>query len=93
MKFTQTLNTLLMSDKFLARSDYKRLVEDYAELNNFFQNQKAAKTLSYFCSVNGIPVAEVEPFLGCTNFKADKTGCDGFMTREYYEKNVLNKEH
>jgi len=32
-----------------------------------------------------------EPFLGCTNYKADKTGCDGFMTREFYEKNVLNK--
>ena len=63
LKFTQALNSLLMSDKFLARSDYKRLVEDYAELNNFFQNQKAAKTLSYFCSVNGIPVAEVEAFL------------------------------
>ena len=32
-----------------------------------------------------------EPFLGCTNYKADKTGCDGFMTREYYEKNVQSK--
>ena len=42
MKFTQVLNTLLISDKYLARSDYKRLVEDYAELNSFFQNQKAA---------------------------------------------------
>ncbi len=34
---------------------------------------------------------KVEPFLGCTNYKSDKTGCDGFMTREFYEKNVLNK--
>lgn len=25
-----------------------------------------------------------EPFLGCTNYKADRTGCDGFMTLEYY---------
>ena len=63
MKFTLALNTLLMSDKYLARSDYKRLVEDYAELNSFFQNQKAAKTLSYYCSANGVPGAEVEAFL------------------------------
>ena len=63
MKFTQALNSLLMSDKFLARSDYRRLVEDYAELNKFFQNQKAAKTLSYYCSANGVPAAEVEAFL------------------------------
>lgn len=63
MKFTQALNSLLMSDKFLARSDYRQLVEDYAQLNNFFQNQKAAKTLSYYCSANGVPGAEVEAFL------------------------------
>lgn len=61
--FTQALNALLMSDKYLARSDYKRLVEDYADLNSFFQNQKAAKTLSYYCSANGVPGAEVEAFL------------------------------
>ena len=64
MQFTQALNSLLMTDKFLARSDYRQLVDDYAELNNFFQNQKAAKTLSYYCSANGVPQAEVEAFLG-----------------------------
>ena len=61
--FSQALNSLLMSDKFLARSDYKRLVEDYAGLNSFFQNQKAAKTLAYYCSANAVPSAEVEAFL------------------------------
>ena len=30
-----------------------------------------------------------EPFLGCTNYKADRTGCNNFMTREYYIKHVL----
>ena len=34
-----------------------------------------------------------EPFLGCTNYKSDKTGCDRTMTKEYYEKYVLNKKH
>ena len=62
-KFTQALNALLMSDKYLARSDYRPLVEEYAELNSFFQNQKAAKTLNYYCSANGVPGAEVEAFL------------------------------
>ena len=32
-----------------------------------------------------------EPFLGCTSYKPDKTGCDGFMTKEYYFRNVLHK--
>ena len=47
MQFTQAPKSLLMSGQFLARSDYRRMVEDYAELNNFFQNQKAEKTLNY----------------------------------------------
>lgn len=32
-----------------------------------------------------------EPFLGCTNYKPDKTGCDGFMTREYYLKHIFSQ--
>ena len=34
---------------------------------------------------------KVEPFLGCTNYRSDKTGCDGFMTKEYYLKHIKNK--
>jgi len=34
---------------------------------------------------------KVEPFLGCTNYKSDKTGCDGFMTKEYYLKHIHEK--
>lgn len=30
-----------------------------------------------------------DPFLGCTNYKADGTGCDSFMTRDYYRKYIL----
>lgn len=32
-----------------------------------------------------------EPFLGCTNYKADKTGCSGFMTKDYYLKYIRKK--
>lgn len=30
----------------------------------------------------------VEPFLGCTNYKADKTGCNCIMTKHYYLRNI-----
>ena len=30
-----------------------------------------------------------DPFLGCTNYKSDKTGCDNFMTKDYYYKHFL----
>ena len=32
-----------------------------------------------------------EPFLGCTNYKQDGTGCDNFMTRDYYIKHVKGR--
>ena len=28
------------------------------------------------------------PFLGCTNFKKDKTGCNNYMTADYYRKAI-----
>ena len=34
---------------------------------------------------------KLEPFLGCTNYKADKTGCSGFMTKDYYLKYIRKK--
>lgn len=29
-----------------------------------------------------------EPFLGCTNFRKDKTGCNNFMTKNYYQTHI-----
>ena len=34
---------------------------------------------------------KVEPFLGCTNYKSDKTGCDRWMTKDYYLKYIRKK--
>ena len=33
-----------------------------------------------------------EPFLGCTNYRADKTGCNRFLTRRLYDSYVLNRD-
>ena len=63
LEFNKTINKLLSSDKYLARSDYKQLVKDFSELNGFFSNQQTAKTLDYYCSINGIDYKDVEYFL------------------------------
>ena len=34
---------------------------------------------------------KLEPFLGCTNYKSDKTGCDRWMTKDYYLKYIRKK--
>ena len=63
LQFTQRLNSLLQDDKYLARSDYRQLIDEYAETNTFFANLKTAKTLGYYCSTNGIQEDSIEAFL------------------------------
>ena len=63
LEFNKTIYNLLSSDKYLSRSDYRQLVDDFSELNRFFLNQQAAKTLNYYCSINGIELTNVEYFL------------------------------
>ena len=50
LHFTQSFNSLLQADKYLARSDYRQMIDDYAEINTFFANLKTAKTLGYYYS-------------------------------------------
>lgn len=64
LEFNRAYNQLLSNDKFLARSDYKHLLTDeYNELDGFFSNQQTAKTLDYYCSINGIDFSDIECFL------------------------------
>ena len=34
---------------------------------------------------------KLDTFLGCTNYKSDKSGCDNFMTKEYYLKYFMHE--
>lgn len=63
LQFTQSLDTLLLEDKYLARSDYRHLIEDYAKVNTFFTNMKTAKTTGYYCQANGIDAGTIESFI------------------------------
>lgn len=61
---------------------------NYVPPQSLFRNQN--RSYGYLIVKRG--KGRTEPFLGCTNYKADKTGCPGWMTKDYYEKNVKNKE-
>lgn len=63
VKFLQCLDSLLQEDKYIARSDYVNLIEEYASINTFFQNQKTATTLENYCEKFGISVETIEKFL------------------------------
>lgn len=57
------LKELLRADKYLARSDYRGLVADYAGIYNFFLNQQYAGTLAHYCSRNDLQKKWVEKFI------------------------------
>ena len=96
LQFTQRRNELLLDDKYLARSDYRCLIDDYADTNTFFTNLKTAKTLSYYCSANGIDRASVEAFLRNYADLADlKDGSASIQqhNRTYLQSHLISEKH
>ena len=96
LQFTHRRNELLLDDKYLARSDYRCLIDDYADTNTFFTNLKTAKTLSYYCSANGIDRASVEAFLRNYADLADlKDGTASIQqhNRTYLQSHLISEKH
>ena len=96
LQFTRRLNDLLQDDKYLARSDYRGLIDDYAEINTFFINLKTAKTLSYYCSANGIDGASIKDFL--RNYADLATLKDGSTSiqqhnQTYLQRHLVSEKH
>ena len=63
LQFTNCLNSLLQDDKYIARSDYLALIEEYEDVKTFFQNQKTATTIENYCEKYGVPLKAIEDFL------------------------------
>ena len=96
IKFSRRLNDLLQDDRYLARSDYRGLINDYADTNTFFTNLKTAKTLSYYCSANGIDIASIEAFLCNYSDLADlKDGSTSIQqhNQAYLQRHLDSEKH
>ncbi|MCD8372542.1 MAG: UvrD-helicase domain-containing protein, partial [Clostridia bacterium] len=65
LSFNDEMVNLLSLDKYIARSDYKFLIEQYKEDYTFFENMKRANAISYYCKQNKLQEKEVEKFLCC----------------------------
>lgn len=63
IEFIKKLGQLLEQDKYLARSDYRVLVEDFSETHTFFCNLKTSDMLQMYCEKNGLQTFAVEKFL------------------------------
>ena len=55
--------SLLSTDKYIARSDYAPILDKYKDIYRFFQNAQQARTLTYYCKRNHLQVQDIEKFL------------------------------
>ena len=53
MAFRKELMSFQEIDRYIARSDYAYLRNNYSDTYTFFENTKRAKTLDYYCEKNG----------------------------------------
>ena len=63
LDFNKDFSDLLKKDKFLARSDYKHLIEQYKDVYVFFNSCQNAKTLQYYCKQNKVDEKTIDYFL------------------------------
>ena len=54
LAFGSALMRLLKEDRYIARSDYKPIVEEYADVRTFFLNLQASGLLSMYCEKNDL---------------------------------------
>ena len=76
LDFEKELGSLLNTDAYIARRDYKNLCDSYSEIYNQFSTLKKSKTLDYYCSQNHIDIQRIEDFLAtysdlCKNESAE----------------------
>ncbi|MBR1927605.1 MAG: UvrD-helicase domain-containing protein [Bacteroidales bacterium] len=96
LEFTRRLNALLLEDKYLARSDYRHIIDDYADVYTFFSNMKTAKTTGYYCQANGIDEASIETFLRDYADLSDlREGSNSIMqhNRTFLQRHLVSEKH
>ena len=87
--FNNNFENLLKSDCYIARSDYKFLIDDYKDTFVFFDNNQRGKTLSFYCKTNKINENTIKLFLERYNDLKDvKRGSLHFSNHneDYIEK-------
>lgn len=65
LNFNEEFETLLSADKYIARSDYKHLIEQYNTTYTFFESMQRSKLLSVYCKQNKLQENELNKFIAC----------------------------
>lgn len=62
-EFEVYLHALLDCDKYLAKSDYLHLVDEYADIFASFNNLQETKMLKHYCTINNCDIERVKSFI------------------------------
>jgi DNA helicase-4 len=63
LSFGGALQRLLKEDRYIARSDYRPIIEEYAEVEDFFLNLQTSDLLSMYCEKHGLDAKRIEKAL------------------------------
>lgn len=100
LNFNEKFEALLSADKYIARSDYKHLIEQYSSTYTFFESMQRGKILSVYCKQNKLQENELKKFIACYSdiidlLKGSEIFCDHnnsyILTHLDSEKKYLDK--
>ena len=87
-EFEVYIHTLLDCDKYLAKSDYLHLIDEYADIFSTFNKLQETCMLEHYCSINNCGLGRVRDFIRCyQELKEDK---ESSVIHRHNEKFLAN---
>lgn len=83
-EFEVYLHTLLDCDKYLAKSDFLHLVDEYEDIFATFNNLQETKMLEHYCSTNNCDIVRIKSFI--RNYQELKDDKDTSAIHKHNEK-------
>ena len=92
-EFEVYLHALLDCDKYLAKSDYLHLVDEYADIFATFNNLQETRMLEHYCTTNNCDIERVKNFIRYyQELKADKDSSQIYKHNEKFISDHLVSE-
>lgn len=92
-EFEVYLHALLDCDKYLAKSDYLHLVDEYADIFATFNNLQETRMLEHYCTTNNCNIERVKNFIRYyQELKEDKDSSPIYKHNEKFISDHLSSE-
>lgn len=86
-EFEVYLHALIDCDKYLAKSDYLHLVDEYADIFATFNKLQETRMLEHYCRINNCDIERLNDFI--RNYQELKEDKDTSVIHEHNEKFLL----